>query len=253
MTHRRVLVTGASRGIGASIALAFAGAGDTVALHCRAAAADAEAVAASLPGHGHAVVLGDLGDPDGAARVVGEAVAALGGVDVVVNNAAIYEEGPIDATDLAGWQATWRRTLDVNVIGPAAVAWCVVDHLLGRREGPAGGCLVTVGSRGAYRGEPTAPAYGASKAAVHALTQSLAVALAPRGITCAAVAPGFVRTEMAAGVLAGSRGDGIRAQSPWGRVAEPEEVAAAVLWLASPEARWASGAVLDLNGASYLR
>jgi NAD(P)-dependent dehydrogenase (short-subunit alcohol dehydrogenase family) len=129
----------------------------------------------------------------------------------------------------------------------------VVDHLLHRPEGPAGGRIITVGSRGAYRGEPTALAYGATKAGVHALTQSLAVALAPHGIAAAAVAPGFVATDMARSLLDGPAGDGIRAQSPFGRVAEPAEVAAAVTWLASPGAVWASGAVIDVNGASYLR
>jgi 3-oxoacyl-[acyl-carrier protein] reductase len=129
----------------------------------------------------------------------------------------------------------------------------VVDHLRTRPEGPEGGRIVNVGSRGAYRGEPTAVAYGASKAAVHAMTQSLAVALAPHGIGVAAVAPGFVRTDMAEPLLAGPAGAAIRAQSPFGRVAEPEEIAAAVAWLASPGALWASGAVLDINGASHLR
>ena len=93
----------------------------------------------------------------------------------------------------------------------------------------------------------------ATKAGLHAMTQSLAVHLAPHGIAVAAVAPGFVATEMAEELLAGPAGDGIRAQSPYGRVAEPDEIAAAVAWLASPLARWASGAVIDLNGASYLR
>jgi 3-oxoacyl-[acyl-carrier protein] reductase len=97
------------------------------------------------------------------------------------------------------------------------------------------------------------PAYGASKAGLNALGQSLAVALAPRNIIVSAVAPGFVQTDMAATHLEGQAGDAIRAQSPFGRVARPAEIAAAVLYLASPEAAWASGAILDLNGASYLR
>jgi NAD(P)-dependent dehydrogenase (short-subunit alcohol dehydrogenase family) len=120
-------------------------------------------------------------------------------------------------------------------------------------DGARGGKIVNVGSRGAYRGEPTHPAYGASKAGLHALGQSLAVALAPHGITVASVAPGYVATDMTAEELGTSAGDAIRAQSPFGRVATAAEVAAAVLYLASPEAEWASGAVLDLNGASYLR
>jgi NAD(P)-dependent dehydrogenase (short-subunit alcohol dehydrogenase family) len=250
---RRALVTGGSRGVGAAVAAALAAAGHVVAVHCRAETAAAELVAAALPGRGHTVVSGDVADPGQVQAFVAAAVAALGGIDVLVNNAGVYFEQPISSTSYAEWQDGWRRMIGINLYGPANVAWCVTDHLLHRPEGPAGARIITVGSRGAYRGEPTAPAYGASKAAVHSLTQSLAVALAPHGIAAAAVAPGFVRTDMTRSLLAGQAGDVIRAQSPLGRVAEPEEIAAAVAWLASPGAQWASGAVLDLNGASYLR
>jgi NAD(P)-dependent dehydrogenase (short-subunit alcohol dehydrogenase family) len=250
---QRALVTGGSRGVGAAVATALAEAGYTVAVHCRADTTEADAVAAALPGLGHAVVPGDLADPERAQSVVAAAVEALGGVDLLVNNAGRYVERPITETSYADWQANWREILDVNLHGTANVTWCVVHHLLHRPEGPAGGRIVNVGSRGAYRGEPNAPAYGASKAGVHSLTQSLAVDLAPHGIGVAAVAPGFIRTEMVAGLLDGAAGDGIRAQSPFGRVAEAAEIAAAVAWLAAPESIWASGAVLDLNGASYLR
>jgi len=116
-----------------------------------------------------------------------------------------------------------------------------------------GGRIINVSSRGAFRGEPGQPAYGASKAGLNAFGQSLAQALAPHRIAVATVAPGFVDTDMAAGHLDGAAGEAIRAQSPFRRVAEAGEVAAAVLYLASPEAEWASGAILDLNGASYLR
>jgi NAD(P)-dependent dehydrogenase (short-subunit alcohol dehydrogenase family) len=249
----RALVTGGSRGVGAAVAAALAAAGHTVAVHCRRDLRAAEAVVAALPGHGHAVVAGDVADPGQAQALVSAAVSALGGVDVLVNNAGIYSEEPIATTSYLDWQQAWRRILDVNLHGTANVTWCVTDHLLHRAEGPDGGRIINVGSRGAYRGEPAAPAYGASKAGVHALTQSLAVALAPHGIAVAAVAPGFVRTDMTEALLSGPGGDAIRAQSPFGRVAEPAEVAAAVAWLASPAARWASGAVLDLNGASHLR
>jgi NAD(P)-dependent dehydrogenase (short-subunit alcohol dehydrogenase family) len=259
MTVRRALVTGSSRGIGAAIARALAGSGHRVAVHCRADPTAADAVAAALPaaaalpGGGHAVVTGDIADPRQARDMVTAAVAALGGIDVLVNNAGVYAHQPIESTSYADWQASWRHIVDTNVHGPANMTWCVTDHLLNRPEGPDGARIINVGSRGAYRGEPTAPAYGAAKAALHAMAQSLAVALAPHGIAVAAVAPGFARTEMAESVLSGTAGDGIRAQSPFGRVAEPEEVAAAVAWLASPLAMWASGAVIDLNGASYLR
>ncbi len=250
---RRALVTGGSRGIGAAIAEALAAAGHVVAVHCNTGIARAEAVAAALPGTGHCVVSGDLADPQQAQAIVSTTVGTIGGIDILVNNAAIYDEHPIASTSYADWQSAWRRIIDVNVHGTANLTWCVVDYLLHRAEGPWGARIVTIGSRGAFRGEPTAPAYGASKAAVHAMTQSLAVALAPHGIAVAAVAPGFVRTDMAESLLAGPGGEAIRAQSPFHRVAEPAEVAAAVAWLASPAAEWASGAVLDLNGASYLR
>jgi 3-oxoacyl-[acyl-carrier protein] reductase len=126
----------------------------------------------------------------------------------------------------------------------------VARHLIDRR---AGGSIVNVGSRGAFRGEPDHPAYGASKAALHAFGQSMAVALAPYNIAVTSVAPGFVATERQSAKLTGSGGDLLRSQSPFGRVGTPEEIAAAVHFLASPNATWASGAVVDLNGASYLR
>jgi 3-oxoacyl-[acyl-carrier protein] reductase len=129
------------------------------------------------------------------------------------------------------------------------VTWCAVQHMI--RGG--GGRIVNVSSRGAFRGEPGQPAYGASKAGMNAFGQSLAVALAPHGIAVATVAPGFVETDMAAAHLKPPRGEEIKAQSPFHRIARPEEVAAAVLYLASAAAEWASGAILDLNGASYLR
>ena len=117
----------------------------------------------------------------------------------------------------------------------------------------AEGHIVNVASRGAFRGEPKPPAYGASKAGLIAFGQSLARALGPHGIAVTSVAPGFTETDMAGDELVGERGVTRRAESPLGRVATPEEVAAAVVFLASPEAVMASGTVIDVNGASYLR
>jgi 3-oxoacyl-[acyl-carrier protein] reductase len=246
---RGVLVTGGSRGIGAAIAGAFAACGDRVAVHCRDAVATAEAVRDGLPGEGHAVVRADMADAEAVRAMVDEAASRLGGLDVLVNNAGVYLPHPVTATSYEEWQDAWRATLGVNLTGAANATWCAVRHM--RERG--GGRVVNVGSRGAFRGEPAHPAYGASKAGLHAFGQSMAVALAPHGITVAAVAPGYVATDMTAEELATPAGDLIRAQSPFNRVALPEEVAAAVVYLASPEAAWASGAVLDLNGASYLR
>jgi NAD(P)-dependent dehydrogenase (short-subunit alcohol dehydrogenase family) len=116
-----------------------------------------------------------------------------------------------------------------------------------------GGRIVNVSSRGAFRGEPESPAYGASKAGLNAMSQSLAKKLAKHNIFVGVVAPGFVETDMAAELLTGPEGDGIRNQSPLGRVARPEEVARAVLFLAAEGSEFMTGAIIDVNGASYLR
>jgi len=244
-----VLVTGGSRGIGRAIAEAFAELGNRVAVHHRASAALAAEVVAGLPGSGHTVVQADLADPEAVREAVDAACETLGGLDVLVNNAGIFTPHPITEVSYAEWQAAWQATLGVNLIGAANVTWCAVQHMLGR----GGGRIINVSSRGAFRGEPGQPAYGASKAGLNAFGQSLARALAPHGIAVSAVAPGYVDTDMAASYLAGPEGDALRAQSPFGRVAQPEEIAAAVVYLASPEAEWASGTIIDLSGASYLR
>jgi 3-oxoacyl-[acyl-carrier protein] reductase len=246
---RAVLVTGASRGIGAAVARAFAGAGDRVAVHYGARRDAAEAVAAALPGSGHVVVGADLADPGAVRRMVDEAAGSLGGLHVLVNNAGIFEPHAITESTYEEWQRAWERTLAVNLVGPANACWCAVRHM--RRSG--GGRIVNVSSRGAFRGEPSHPAYGASKAGLIALGQSLARALGPHGIAVTAVAPGFVETDMAVEALAGEHGAARRAESPLGRVATAGDVAAAVLFLASPEAELTSGTVLDVNGASFLR
>ena len=244
---RAVLVTGASRGIGAAVARAFAASGDRVAVHYATQLSLALEVAASLAGDGHVVVGADLADPDAVRDMVTEAAAALGGIDVLVNNAGVISPHPITETSYEAWQRAWSHTLGVNLVGAANVTWCAVQHM-GR-----GGRIVNVASRGAFRGEPRQPAYGASKAGLVAFGQSLARALGPAGISVTAVAPGFTETDMAAEALAGAEGERRRAEIPLGRIATPEDVAAAVVFLASPEAELASGTVLDVNGASHLR
>lgn len=252
VTSRAVLVTGASRGIGRAVATAFAAGGDRVAIHHRDSAELAEGLRAELPGEGHVVVRADLTDPDAVRAMVDEAADLLGGLDVLVNNAGVYggrdAPHPVFGASYEQWRAQWRQVLETNLTGAGNVIWCAAQHMRDR-----GGRIVNVSSRGAFRGEPDQPAYGASKAGLNALGQSLAVTLAPYGITVATVAPGFVETDMTTGHLSGERGAAIRAQSPFNRVARPEEIAAAVHWLASPQAEWASGTIVDLNGASYLR
>ncbi len=248
-TNRRVLVTGGSRGIGAAIAQRFAAAGDRVAIHYSNGSDAAAAVLAGLPGKGHTVVQADLRDPDGVKSMVDSAAAHLGGIDVLVNNAGVFFSHRIDDVSYEEWQQAWSDTLGVNLIGAANVTWCALQHM------PRGGSsrIVNVGSRGAFRGEPNSPAYGASKAGIVAFGQSLAKDLGATGIAVTTLAPGFVETDMAASSLVGEAGVVRRAESPFNRVANVDEVADAVFFLASPAAEWASGAVLDFNGASYLR
>lgn len=245
-----VLVTGASRGIGRAIAVAFATRGDRVAVHCGSNREAARETLEALPGSGHVLVSGDLGNPDAAQWIADVAEEQLGGVDVLVNNAAVGTTSatrtPIAEMSYADWQDAWQRTLDVNLYGAANVSFHVARHLIARG---VPGRIVNIGSRGAFRGEPEYLPYGASKAALHAFGQSLAVQLAPHGISVTSVAPGFTATERVADRVT----DEVREQSPFGRVAEPEEIAEAVVFLASSETPWASGSILDMNGASHLR
>jgi NAD(P)-dependent dehydrogenase (short-subunit alcohol dehydrogenase family) len=261
---RGVLVTGSSRGVGAAAASAFAQRGDRVVVHYRAAEGRARELVASLPGTGHALVQGDLSDPTAVRDLAAGAVAALGRVDVLVNNAALFldpSEGSrrgdhrITDVDYEAWVRAWQTTLATNLVGAANLTWCIARHMIEipPADGLPRGRIVNVGSRGAYRGEPDLPAYGASKAGLHAFGQSMAIALAPEGISVATLAPGFIATDMAAQLLDAPAGDSIRAQSPFNRVASPEEVARAIVTLAEPGAEWVSGAVVDFNGASYLR
>lgn len=263
---RGVLVTGASRGVGAATAYAFAARGDRVVVHFRSSEPQARAVLDGLPGEGHVLLRADLADPDEVRDLAAASAEALGRVDVLVNNAALFLDPGEDGGSPRGdhrvtevgyeaWVRAWRTTLDTNLLGPAHLTFCVARQMI--EVPPAAGLprgrVVNVGSRGAYRGEPDVPAYGASKAGLHAFGQSMAVALAPEGVSVVSLAPGFIATDMAASLLAGPTGDAIRGQSPFGRVADPDEVARAVLALADPAAEWVSGAVVDFNGASHLR
>ena len=244
-----VLVTGGSRGIGRAVAEQFAAQRATVAVQFRAARQAADDTVAALPGGGHLALQADLADPGQVRSLVDRVVGELGGIDVLVNNAGVYQEHPILATGWQEWQEAWRRTIDTNLIGPANLLHAVVPHMVAA----GGGRIVNVSSRGAFRGEPDHPAYGASKAGLNSLGQSMARALGPHGIYVTTVAPGYVETDMAAPFLEGAGGDAIRAQSPLNRAATPEEVARVVVFLASPGTEYLTGAIVDVNGASYLR
>jgi 3-oxoacyl-[acyl-carrier protein] reductase len=246
---KTVLVTGASRGIGRAIAQQFAQNGARVAVHYNSNQEAALETLDSLSGGPHMLVQANISDADAVANMIGIIVNEMGALDIVVNNAGIYEDHPLGEIPYKEWQGSWQRILSTNLVGPANISYCSAQYMIPQGSGR----IVNVSSRGAFRGEPTAPAYGASKAGLNAMSQSLAKYLAPYNIFVGVVAPGFVETDMAEDFLAGPQGESIRNQSPIGRIATPEEVAYAVLFLASPGAEFMTGAIIDVNGASYLR
>ena len=241
----RVLVTGASGGIGAAICGALAARGASVVLHYQSGHAAAEATRRGLAGDGHALVQADLTDPGGIERLWQEA-SARQPIDAVVNNAGIFPDHPPLTTDYAAWTAVWQRTLAINLFGPAYLSHFAARAMAQR----SGGRIVSVSSRGAFRGEPAAPAYAASKAGLNAFSQSMAKALAPKGVYVFVVAPGWVST---ARVAAAIEDRAVIADQPLGRVAAPEEVAQAVTFCVLDAPASMTGAILDVNGASYLR
>ena len=248
-SNQTVLVTGASGSIGQAIVRGFAQAGAQVAIHFNNGQVAAEQLRAELPGSGHFLVPANMAQPGDVKRMVDEVVAATGRLDVLVNNAAIFVQHPVAEMSFSDWNAAFERVIQVNLLGAANASYCAARQMMAQ----GGGRIINVGSRGAYRGEPGATSYGASKAGLHALSQSLAQELAQHNIFVTAVAPGFVEGGMATENLKGPRGETIRAQSPLGRVAKPEEVAHTVLFLAAPGSEFLTGGVIDINGASYLR
>lgn len=243
------LVTGASRGIGRAAALKLAARGARVALNYHRNEAAARDTLAALPGTGHALFQTDVSDPAACATLIDAVQNHFGRLDVLVNNAGLYEEHDPRTVDFAEWQTTWHRTISANLNGPAHLAFLAARQM--RALGT--GRIVNITSRGAFRGEPTAPAYGASKAGLNSFGQSLAKALAPEKIYVFTIAPGWVDTDMAKDSLAGPNRAEVMAQHPLGRVATPDEVADTITWLALDAPAAMTGAILDLNGASYLR
>jgi 3-oxoacyl-[acyl-carrier protein] reductase len=243
------LVTGASRGIGRATAELMAEQGARVAVHYATNREAAKEVLAGLPGDGHFTIAADLGDLDTLEPLVDDLYERFGRLDVLVNNAGIFESHSPTEVSFDEWKEAWNRTLAVNLLGPAHLSFLVARRMLAQGSGR----IVNVSSRGAFRGEPDAPAYGASKAGLNALGQSMAKALAPHGVIVCTVAPGWVDTDMAADSLGGPESESVRNQSPLGRVATPREVAEVIAFLARPGNESLTGCIVDVNGASYLR
>lgn len=247
--NKIVLVTGASRGIGKATAEMFATSGATVIVHYKTNRDTAETVLKSLSGNGHQMFHADLSLPDDIENLVRQAIGSFGRIDILINNAGIFEEMEIPVLDFDTFQKYWTDTLNINLRGPAYLSFLVSKEMI--RQG--GGKIVNISSRGAFRGEPDAWAYGASKAGLNALGQSMAKALAPYKIYVYTLAPGYVETEMASPYLAGDKAIRIIGQSPMKRVAQPGEIAKAVLLLVADGTEYMTGCILDMNGASYLR
>ncbi|TNF88309.1 MAG: SDR family oxidoreductase [Gammaproteobacteria bacterium] len=250
MTARvSVLITGASGGIGRAAAIECATRGARIGVHYNANRERAEATLSALPGDGHQLFQCDIADPAAAEALIETADRDLGGLGVLVNNAGISQRHRFEDIDYATWQATWRRIVDTNLTAAANLCFCAGKKMIAN----GGGRIVNVSSRGAFRGEPLMPWYGASKAGMNAMGQSLAQALGPKGVFVYTVAPGFVETEMAAAVLSSPEGESIRNQSSIGRVAKPQELGKTIGFLALEAPEFMTGCIVDVNGASYLR
>lgn len=248
-TNKIVLITGASRGIGKAAALEFAKRNAKVVINYLKNAEAAVATMQALPGSGHMTYQADVCDPESIKEMIEAIVATYDKLDIVVNNAGLSMFHPIDKVDFNEWITSWRMTLEMNLIAPANVCYFAAQQMI--KQG--GGRIVNVSSRGAFRGEPTKPAYGASKAGLNAMSQSLAKRLAPYNIYVGVVAPGFVETDMAKTTLTDAEREAVLQDCPLGRIAQPEEVAYAIAFLASEGAEFSTGTIIDVNGASYLR
>lgn len=247
--NKIVLVTGASRGIGKATAELFAASGATVIVHYHDNNSAAEAVCRSLPGTGHFMVRADMGNVSGIKAMFDEVIDKTGRIDILVNNAGIFEEKDMTGIPFEEFMHYWNRMIAVNLTGPAALSNLAVREMI--RKG--GGRIVNITSRGAFRGEPDSWAYGAAKAGLNSTGQSIAKSLAAQKIYVFTIAPGYVATDMANPLFEGAEGELRVAQSPMKRVARPEEIARAVLMLASEGNEYMTGCIVDMNGASYLR
>ncbi len=243
------LVTGASRGIGRSVAQFLARRGVRVAVHFQRNEVAAQHTLLSLEGEGHAVFAADVADGAQCEDLIKRVLQHFGALDVLVNNAGIYEDHDIKTASYPEWQRLWQRTMEANLSGPANLTHLAVQHMRPRGAGR----IINVTSRGAFRGEPMAPAYGAAKAGLNSFGQSMARALAPDGITFFTVAPGWIATDMAQPSLTGPRAQEVLDQHPLGRVGTPDEIAEVVAWLALEAPANLTGCIIDANGASYLR
>jgi len=247
--NRSILITGSSRGIGRATAIQFAESGGKVAVHYNRNMEAAEETLKMLKGDGHIIVQADMTNPEALKLMVEEVTDKLGKIDILINNAGIYEEIDFHKMTYTEWQDSWEKTIETNLTGVANLSFLIANLMVEKGSGK----IVNVSSRGAFRGEPTAFAYGASKAGLNQLGQSMAKALAPYNVYVYTVAPGWVDTHMAVEGMESPEGEAIKAQSPLNRIAKPEEIARTIVFLTSEGTEYMTGCIVDINGASYLR
>lgn len=246
LTGKVALITGASRGIGAETAVRFGLAGASVAINYNRSSAEASELARTIGDDRAFAVQADIGEASQVESMIAATVERFGRLDVLVNNAAIYDLNVFDGDDYAEWDRGWRRTFDVNVFGAANAAFLAMREM--RKTG--GGKIINVASRAAFRGETELADYGASKAALVNLTRSIARGCAKDNIVASCVAPGFIATEMARQQLEANY-DEIVGQIPLRRVGTVDDVASVILFLASPMAGYLNGVTIDVNGGSW--
>lgn len=253
LTGKVILVTGASRGIGAAAARVLAQSGAQVIVHYGQNAAQAQELVREI-GSGQAIAIGaDLTQPGRAVALFREAVAWRGRVDVLVNNAGMFTSTRVD-DPLQQWTELWAQTLQVNLVAAADLCREAILHFRTRSESEeGGGIIINVASRAAFRGDqPEAMHYAASKGGMISLTKSIARGFAREGILAYAIAPGWVHTDMADEYIRAHAAD-IARDIPLGQAAPPEDIAHTIAFLASGLAKHMTGATLDINGASYVR
>ncbi len=249
-TGKNVLITGGSRGIGRSCAKIFSNLNANVIITYKSGLADAEQTLNLLSSNqNHSLYQLDIARPDDVKQLFQQVIEKYEKLDVLVNNAGVFIEHKIAQVSFEEWQQVWNETIATNLTGVSNLCYFAGRQMIKQN----GGKIINLSSRGAFRGEPDHPAYGASKAGLNAMSQSLAVALGKYNITVGVIAPGFVETDMAASYLNSEAGEIIKKQSSLNRVATPEEVAKLVAVFASDGLEFMTGGIIDLNGASYLR
>lgn len=249
LKNKKVLITGASRGVGAATAKLMAESGAQIAIHYHQNKEKAEVLLQELTGNNHMIFQADLGDKTAGPKLVEQVIKKMGGLDIVVNNAGIYQEHPQLETPFDEFQAIWEDTINLCLISPAYISYAATKYMVEN----GGGKIINITSRGAFRGEPTATAYGAAKAGLNSVSQSMAKALGSKKVFVYAVAPGFIETDMVQYLLDGKDADFFKNQSPLERFSKPEEIAKTIAFLASEGTDYLTGGIIDVNGASYLR